>query len=86
MWDLTDGSAVRNLLTGNADVRKVAFEGRWCAAFGFKENTAVMDVWDFGTEVIENEDGTRGLRDVSDRIGEPSNGSSDDTTGDEYKE
>ena len=45
-----------------------------------------MHVWDFGTEVIENEDGTRELRDVSDRITEPSNGSSGDTTDDEYEE
>ena len=94
LWDIGDGSVVRDLLTGNANVRKVAFEGRWCAAASSKKASSafhedgpiVIHVWDFGTEVIENVDGTRELRDISDRIGEPSNGFSDDTTDDEYEE
>ena len=83
MWDLSDGSVVRNLLTGDAGVWQVAFHGQWCAAASHQYGSAVIDVWDFGTEVIENEDGTKELKDVSDWIGEPSR---NDTTDDEYEE
>ena len=71
---------------GRAGISRLAFEGRWCVAVNSKRGSTVMDVWDFGTEVIKNEDGTEELRDVSDRIVEPSNRFSDDTTDDEYEE
>ena len=86
MWDLSDGSVVRDLLTGVVGVWQVVFDGRWCAAASDREGFTAMDVWDFGTEVIENEDGTREFRDVSDQIGESSNGFSNDTTDDEDEE
>ena len=86
MWDLTDGSVVRDLLTEGGRVWRVTFEGRWCVAATDQRHSSVVHVWDFGTEVIENEDGTRELRDASDRITDPSNGVSDDTTDDEYEE
>ena len=75
MWDLTDGSAIRDLLTVDTTVHQVAFEGQWCAATSSNPGApAVMHIWDFGAEVIEN------------RIGELSDGFSDDTTDDEYEE
>jgi len=86
MWDLSDGPVARNLLTGITEFWQVAFDGRWCAAASNQQGSTVMDVWDFGTEEIEEEDGTRGFRDVSDRIWEPSNGFPDNTTDDEYEE
>ena len=102
MWDLTDGSVFCNIpltenagispgsgwedIGGMAGISRLAFEGRWCVAVNSKRGSTVMDVWDFGTEVVENADGTREHRDVSDRIAEPSNGFSDDTTDDEYEE
>jgi len=86
MWDLSNGSVVRDLLTGIVGVWEVVFDGRWCAAASYQQGSTVMDVWDFGTEVIENEDGTREFRDVSDRTVEPSNGFSGDTTDDEDEE
>ena len=83
IWDLSDGSVVRDLLTGIVGVWQVVFDGRWCAAASDRQGSTVMDIWDFGTEVIENEDGTKELKDVSDWIGEPSR---NDTTDDEYEE
>jgi F-box and WD-40 domain protein CDC4 len=49
MWNIRDGTVVRALLTGAADIWQVVFEGRYCvAATSSKQNTTVMDVWDFG--------------------------------------
>ena len=86
MWDLSNQRTPEKCLTRDMQVRRVAFDGRWCLAHGHRQHRGVVDVWDFGTEVIKNWDGTEELRDVSDRIAEPSNGSSDDTTDDEYEE
>ena len=86
MWDIRDGSVVRDLLTGIVGVWQVVFEGRWCAAASNREDGTVLDIWDFGTEEIEHEDGTRELREVSDWVGEPPNGFYEDTTDDEYEE
>lgn len=86
MWDIRDGSVVRDLLTGIVGVWQVVFEGRWCVAASNRQDATVLDVWDFGTEEIENEDGTREVREVSDWVGEPPNGFYEDTTDDEYEE
>lgn len=86
MWDIRDGSVVRDLLTGIVGVWQVVFEGRWCVAASNRQDATVLDVWDFGTEEIENEDGTRELKEVSDWVGEPPNGFYEDTTDDEYEE
>ena len=85
MWDLSDGSVIRDLRTKDT-VQQATFDSRWCAAASGKRPHTVMDIWDFGTEVIEKEDGTRELRDISGQIRESSNGFSDDTTDDEYEE
>ena len=47
MWDVRDGSHVRDMLTGVAGVWEVAFKGRWCVAASNRENDTVLDVWDF---------------------------------------
>jgi F-box and WD-40 domain protein CDC4 len=53
MWDIRDGSIIRNLLTGVVGVWKVVFEERWCVAASNRQDATVLDVWDFGTEEIE---------------------------------
>src|SRR5882762_1901302 len=85
MWNVRDGTVVRDLLTGITGVWQVVFEGRWCVAASNRNDSTVLDVWDFGTEVIESEDGTREFKEVPDWIGEPPNGFYEDTTDDEYE-
>ena len=86
MWDIRDGSVVRDLLTGIEGVWRVAFEGRWCVAASHQRDSTVLDIWDFGAEEVEDEDGTRELREVSDWVVEPPNGFYEDTTDDECEE
>ena len=66
MWNIRDGTVVRDLLTGITGVWQVVFEGRWCVAASNRQDTTVLDVWDFGTENDE------------DWVGEPPNGIYDD--------
>jgi len=51
MWNIRDGTVVRDLLTGITGVWQVVFEGRWCVAASNREQATVLDVWDFGTEL-----------------------------------
>ncbi|KAF9495817.1 WD40 repeat-like protein [Pleurotus eryngii] len=62
MWDIRDGTVVRDLLTGITGVWQVVFEGRWCVAASNRSDSTVLDVWDFG----DDED--------KDWIGEPPGG------------
>jgi F-box and WD-40 domain protein CDC4 len=64
MWDVRDGSVVRDLLTGITGVWQVVFEGRWCVAASNRTEATVLDVWDFG----------EGAEDGEGWIGEPSGG------------
>ncbi|KAF6763808.1 WD40 repeat-like protein [Ephemerocybe angulata] len=66
MWNIRDGTVVRDLLTGITGVWQVVFEGRWCVAASNRQDTTVLDVWDFGTDEDE------------DWVGEPPNGIYDD--------
>ncbi|KAF8912150.1 WD40-repeat-containing domain protein [Gymnopilus junonius] len=66
MWNVRDGTVVRDLLTGITGVWQVVFEGRWCVAASNRNDSTVLDVWDFGTENDE------------DWIGEPAGGIYDD--------
>ncbi|KAF7322290.1 WD40 repeat-like protein [Mycena chlorophos] len=54
MWNLRDGSVVRDLLTGITGVWQVVFEGRWCVAASNQMRggavQTVLDVWDFAGE------------------------------------
>ncbi|KAJ2923691.1 hypothetical protein H1R20_g13399, partial [Candolleomyces eurysporus] len=50
MWNIRDGTVVRDLLTGTKDVWQVVFEGRWCVAASDRQHTTVLDIWDFGVD------------------------------------
>ncbi|RDB22311.1 Cell division control protein 4 [Hypsizygus marmoreus] len=66
MWNVRDGTVVRDLLTGITGVWQVVFEGRWCVAASNQNDTTMLDVWDFGNENDE------------DWIGEPPGGMYDE--------
>ncbi|KAH0583484.1 hypothetical protein H2248_009112 [Termitomyces sp. 'cryptogamus'] len=66
MWDIRDGTVVRDLLTGITGVWQVVFEGRWCVAASNRSDTTVLDVWDFAKEEDEE------------WVGEPSGGMYDE--------
>ncbi|KXN91479.1 Cell division control protein 4 [Leucoagaricus sp. SymC.cos] len=68
MWNIKDGTVVRDLLTGITGVWQVVFEGRWCVAASNRNDATVLDVWDFGLECDEG------------WIGEPPGGVYDDET------
>ncbi|KAK0186504.1 cell division control protein 4 [Armillaria mellea] len=56
LWNIHDGTVVKDLLTGITGVWQVVFEGRWCVSASNKNDTTVLDVWDFGdpdNEAIE---------------------------------
>ena len=55
MWDIRDGSQVRDLLTGIVGVWQVVFEGRWCVAASNRDDATVLDVWDFADEEGDEE-------------------------------
>ncbi|KAI0693322.1 WD40-repeat-containing domain protein [Cytidiella melzeri] len=57
MWDIRDGTQVRDLLTGIVGVWQVIFEGRWCVAASNRVDSTVLDVWDFGNEDDEEWEG-----------------------------
>ena len=69
MWDMRDGSFVRDLLTGINGVWQVVFEGRWCVAASNRAEATVLDVWDFARKEYDDE-----------WIGEPASGLYDDSS------
>ena len=74
MWNVKDGTVVRDLLTGITGVWQVVFEGRWCVSASNRNDSTVLDVWDFGKEC----DGGW--------VGEPASGVYDDDSWSEYEE
>ncbi|KZP08735.1 WD40 repeat-like protein [Athelia psychrophila] len=74
MWNVRDGTVVRDLLTGITGVWQVVFEGRWCVAASNRNGNTVLDVWDFGNDNDE------------DWVGEPPGGIYDEDTEDEEEE
>lgn len=54
MWDIKDGTVVRDLLTGITGVWQVVFKGQWCVAASNREDATFLDVWDFGGEEKED--------------------------------
>ncbi|CCA66634.1 related to cell division control protein CDC4 [Serendipita indica DSM 11827] len=52
MWDIRDGTNVRDLLTGITGVWQVVFDGRWCVAASNRHDATYLDVWDFGEGVV----------------------------------
>ncbi|KII88179.1 hypothetical protein PLICRDRAFT_110822 [Plicaturopsis crispa FD-325 SS-3] len=71
MWNVRDGTVVRDLLTGITGVWQVVFEGRWCVAASNRSDTTMLDVWDFGND------------DDEEWMGEPPGGIYDDDSEDE---
>jgi F-box and WD-40 domain protein CDC4 len=74
MWNIRDGSVVRDLLTGITGVWQVVFEGRWCVAASNRNDTTVLDVWDFGHD------------DDDEWVGEPSGGTYDEDSDDDEEQ
>lgn len=72
MWDIREGTQVRDLLTGIAGVWQVVFEGRWCVAASNRGDATMLDVWNFGMEEGDEE-----------WEGEPPGGMYDEDTDDE---
>lgn len=62
MWNVRDGTVVRDLLTGITGVWQVVFEGRWCVAASNRNDATMLDVWDFSNE------------DDEEWVGEPASG------------
>ena len=60
MWDIRDGTQVRDLLTGIVGVWQVVFEGRWCVAASNRVDATNLDVWDFGNAVFGNGESDEG--------------------------
>ncbi|EIW84774.1 cell division control protein 4 [Coniophora puteana RWD-64-598 SS2] len=50
MWSVRDGTAVRDLLTGQMGVWQVAFNGRWCVAASSRNDQTMLHIWDFGVD------------------------------------
>ncbi|KAI0273516.1 WD40-repeat-containing domain protein [Gloeopeniophorella convolvens] len=76
MWDVREGTIVREFLSNIHGVWQVVFEGRWCVAASHRSDATILDVWDFGNGE-EDEDW----------IGEPVGGIYDeDMTDDEDEE
>ncbi|KAF5358268.1 hypothetical protein D9756_001238 [Leucocoprinus leucothites] len=88
MWNVKDGTVVRDLLTGITGVWQVVFEGRWCVAASNRNDSTVLDVWDFGREGdgVESESEGGGLGGMEGWIGEPPSGVYDDETWSEYED
>ena len=65
LWNIRDGTVVRNLLTGITGVWQVVFEGRWCVAASTRNDATVLNIWDFGYEDGKDslEEPPRGLYD-----------------------
>ncbi|VDB82864.1 unnamed protein product [Peniophora sp. CBMAI 1063] len=73
MWNIQDGTVIRDMLTNIVGVWQVVFEGRWCVAASNRPEATVLDVWDMGSGVQDD-----------DWIGEPASGIYDeDETDDE---
>jgi len=76
MWDVREGTVVREFLSNIHGVWQVVFEGRWCVAASHRSDATILDVWDFGNGEPDE-----------DWIGEPVGGIYDeDMTDDEDEE
>jgi F-box and WD-40 domain protein CDC4 len=72
LWNIRDGTVIRDLLTEISGVWQVVFEGRWCVAAVDRSGTLMLDVWDFANEPDNGmpselpEDGTVTIADSED--------------------
>jgi F-box and WD-40 domain protein CDC4 len=55
MWDIRDGQPVRDLLTGVVGVWQVVFKGQWCVAASNRGDQTMLDVWNFGSELPDED-------------------------------
>ena len=54
MWNIRDGTVVRDLLEDITGIWQVVFEGRFCVAASTQYDATVIDIWDFGAENDED--------------------------------
>jgi F-box and WD-40 domain protein CDC4 len=47
MWNINDGTVVRDMLTNIVGVWQVVFKGRWCVAASSRPDATTIDVFDF---------------------------------------
>ncbi|KIJ44312.1 hypothetical protein M422DRAFT_228387 [Sphaerobolus stellatus SS14] len=66
MWDIRDGTVVRDLLTGVTGVWQVVFDGRWCVAASNRMDVTHIDVWDFGNDDPDEDWNAENQSDVDD--------------------
>jgi F-box and WD-40 domain protein CDC4 len=71
MWDVREGTVVREFLSNIHGVWQVVFEGRWCVAASHRSGATILDVWDFGNGEPDD-----------DWIGEPPDGMYDEDMAD----
>ena len=55
MWNIREGAFIKDLLTDRNGVWQVVAKGRWCVAASSKNDSTVIDVWEFGREEGDNE-------------------------------
>lgn len=77
MWDIRDGTVIRDLLTGITGVWQVVFDGRWCVAASNRLDMTYLDVWDFGGD-DDDQDWVGELNSISDDDDEDSDGTMED--------
>jgi WD40 repeat protein len=82
LWDIRDGSNVRDLVSGITGVWQVAFKGRWCAAATNRYDATFIDIWNFGEETTEdNGDAWEWVEETSVGSDDEDEGMNLDTTG-----
>ena len=81
MWDIRDGTFVRDLLSNVTGVWQVVSEGRWCVAASNRVDSTIIDIWDFGKDA-----NGRDLLSDTEWIGEPPFGDYDDSSDEEEDE
>ena len=50
LWNLRDGTVIKDLITGVTGVWNVVFDGRWCAAASNRDGDTMLDIWDFSND------------------------------------
>lgn len=71
LWDIHTGKVVRDILKDVTGVWQVAFSGTWCIAASHRNDSTMLDIWDFSKskEEVVWETGPKGLLDKVDLVG-----------------
>jgi F-box and WD-40 domain protein CDC4 len=64
LWNLQDGTFVRDLLTNVAGVWQVAFDRRFCVAASYTGSENYLDVWDVGNDEDADIEASRAGEDI----------------------